>query len=129
MSNQNHKLISFDEITVDCENFRVLKAGKLLTLTPRGFDVLVVLMEHAGTVVEKQELFNRVWGETHVTDNALTKIIKEIRHTLDDDANAPRYIETVPKRGYRFVAELGEAPTVPVVPQTASANVPASIPA
>ncbi|HEU5239410.1 MAG TPA: winged helix-turn-helix domain-containing protein [Pyrinomonadaceae bacterium] len=108
MSSQNHKLISFGEITVDRENFRVLKAGTLITLTPRAFDVLVVLVEHAGTVVEKQELFDRVWGETHVTDNALTKIIKEIRHTLDDDANAPRYVETVPKRGYRFIGKVEE---------------------
>ena len=108
MTSQNHKLISFDEITVDCENFRVLKAGTLLTLTPRAFDVLIVLLEGAGRVVEKQELFDRVWGETHVTDNALTKIIKEIRHTLDDDANAPRYVETVPKRGYRFIGTIEE---------------------
>ena len=127
MSNQNHKLISFDEITVDCENFRVLKAGKLLTLTPRGFDVLVVLMEHAGTVVEKQELFNRVWGETHVTDNALTKIIKEIRHTLDDDANAPRYIETVPKRGYRFVGKVEESDRQ-ISPQSTGQRQPKPLP-
>src|SRR6266850_2965710 len=108
MSSENHNLFSFDDVTVDRENFRVLKAGVMITLTPRAFDVLVALLKQPGRVVEKRELFNQVWGDTVVTDNALTKIIKEIRQTLDDDAKAPRYIETVPKRGYRFIAEVEE---------------------
>jgi len=108
MSSENHKLFSFDDVTVDCENFRVLKAGVMIALTPRAFDVLVVLLRQPGRVVEKRELFDQVWGDTIVSDNALTKIIKEIRQTLDDDANAPRYIETVPKRDYRFIGEVEE---------------------
>jgi DNA-binding winged helix-turn-helix (wHTH) protein/TolB-like protein/Flp pilus assembly protein TadD len=108
MSTENPRLFSFADVTVDCENFRVLKAGEIITLTPRAFDVLVVLLKQPGRVVEKRELFDRVWGETHVTDNALTKVIKEIRHTLDDDATAPRFIETVPKRGYRFIGAVEE---------------------
>jgi DNA-binding winged helix-turn-helix (wHTH) protein/TolB-like protein len=103
MAAVNHKQFSFDDVTVDGENFRVLKAGQLVALTPRAFDVLIVLVTNPGRVVEKSELFERVWKETHVTDNALTKVIKEIRHALKDDANAPRYIETVPKHGYRFI--------------------------
>ena len=72
--------------------------------------MLVFLVSKAGRVVEKSELFGEVWKGTFVSDNALTKIIKEIRHALQDDANAPRYIETVPKRGYRFIGELENAP-------------------
>jgi DNA-binding winged helix-turn-helix (wHTH) protein/TolB-like protein len=106
MSSENPRLFSFDDVTVDFENFKVLKSGELVTLTPRAFDVLAVLLKQPGRVVEKRELFDQVWGETHVTDNALTKIIKEIRQTLDDDATAPRYIETVPKRGYRFIGAV-----------------------
>src|SRR2546423_6014638 len=108
MSSENHKLISFDDVTVDCENFRVRKAGVTIALTPRAFDVLVVLLRHPGSVVEKKELFDQVWGNTVVSDNALTKIIKELRHALVDDASAPGYIETVPKRGYRFISEVEE---------------------
>ena len=108
MSSEKHKLFSFDDATVDCENFRVLKAGVPITLTPRAFDVLVVLLGNPGSVVEKQELFDQVWRDTIVSDNALTKIIKELRHALVDDANAPRYIETVPKRGYRFIGDVQE---------------------
>jgi DNA-binding winged helix-turn-helix (wHTH) protein/TolB-like protein/Flp pilus assembly protein TadD len=106
MSSQNHNLTSFDDVTVDRENFRAFKAGSQLSLTPRAFDVLVYLMTHTGRVIEKRELFDEVWRGTVVGDNALTKIIKEIRHALDDDADSPKYIETVPRRGYRFIGEL-----------------------
>jgi TolB-like protein/Tfp pilus assembly protein PilF len=96
----------FDDVVIDCENFRIQKDGVRQNLTPRGFDVLLFLIERRERVVEKQELFEQIWKETFVTDNALTRVIKEIRRAIGDDADAPRYIETIPKRGYRFVAEL-----------------------
>jgi TolB-like protein/DNA-binding winged helix-turn-helix (wHTH) protein/Flp pilus assembly protein TadD len=102
----NGNFYRFDDVLVDHENFRVQKDGQNVSLTPRAFDVLVFLAKNSGRVVEKQEFFDEVWKETFVSDNALTKIIKEIRHALDDDAGNPRYIETVPKRGYRLIAEL-----------------------
>jgi DNA-binding winged helix-turn-helix (wHTH) protein/TolB-like protein len=128
----NGKVYCFDDITVDGENFRVRKNGQIVTLTPRAFDVLIVLLENAGRAVEKQELFERVWKDTFVSDNALTKIIKEIRHAFADSSDAPRYIETVPKRGYRFIGEIKEsagriAPRleIPPAPQTvAEKNAP-----
>jgi TolB-like protein len=55
--------------------------------------------------VEKRELFENVWKESFVSDNALTKIVREIRRAIGDDAGQPLYIETVPKRGYRFIAQ------------------------
>ncbi|HSO75372.1 MAG TPA: winged helix-turn-helix domain-containing protein [Blastocatellia bacterium] len=96
----------FDDVVVDCDRLRIEKDGQPRKLTPRAFDVLVYLVEHRGRVTEKQELFDNVWKEQFVTDNALTRIIKEIRQVIGDDADAPRYIETVPKRGYRFIANL-----------------------
>ena len=102
----NENIYRFDDVTVDGENFRVRKGGQDITLTPRAFDVLIFLIKNRGRAVEKQEIFDRVWKDTFVTDNALTKIIKEIRRAFEDDASQPRYIETVPKRGYRFIAEL-----------------------
>lgn len=104
----NENLYRFDDITVDGENFRVQKNGQSVTLTPRAFDVLVFLLKRDGHVVEKQELFEQVWKDSVVSDNALTKIIKEIRHALEDSADHPRYIETVPKRGYRFIGKIKE---------------------
>src|SRR5690349_12076887 len=96
----------FDDVIVDLNNFRVLKGDEPRALEPRAFNLLVYLIENRGRVVEKQELFEQVWKETFVTDNALTRAIKQIRSAIGDEAAAPRYIETVPKRGYRFAAEL-----------------------
>src|ERR1041384_2200201 len=100
----NDNIYRFDDVLVDVENFCVQRNGQNITLTPKGFDVLVFLLKNHGRVVEKQELFNHVWSGTFVSDNALTKIVKEIRHALEDSAEQPRYIETVPKRGNRFIA-------------------------
>lgn len=108
----------FDDVLVDCENFRIRKGGEARTLGPRAFDLLVYLIGQRGRVVEKQEMFEQVWKETFVTDNALTKAVKEIRRAIGDDADAPRYIETVPKRGYRFIAEV----TATASPDAASAE-------
>jgi len=99
-------IFHFGPFTVDGANFIVLKEGQAVTLTPRAFDVLFFLINHAARVVEKQEIFDAVWKETFVTDNALTKIVKELRHALEDSAESPLYIETIPKRGYRFIAAI-----------------------
>jgi len=96
----------FEDVKVDCANLRVHKDGAPRKITPRAFEVLVYLLEHRGRIVEKQELFDEVWKERFVTDNALSRIIKEIRQVIGDDADEPRYIETIPKRGYRFIAEV-----------------------
>ena len=77
-----------------------------MALTPRAFDLLRYLIEHADRVVGKQELFEQVWKERFVTDNALTRTVKEIRRVLGDSADFPHYIETVSKRGYRFIAQV-----------------------
>lgn len=95
----------FDNVKIDCQNFQVLKNGELRRITPRAFEVLIYLIQNGGRVVGKQELFDEIWKETFVTENALTRMVKEIRQVLGDDADAPRYIETVPKRGYRFIAQ------------------------
>jgi DNA-binding winged helix-turn-helix (wHTH) protein/TolB-like protein/tetratricopeptide (TPR) repeat protein len=104
----NGNVYSFDDIVVDGEIFRVRKNGQIVNLTPRAFDVLTFLVRNGGRTVEKQEIFESVWKDVFVSDNALTKIIKELRHALEDSPNAPRYIETVPKRGYRFIGEIRE---------------------
>lgn len=94
----------FDDVVIDRRNFLVSKGGETRRITPRAFEVLLYLLEQRGELVEKQELFEAVWKETFVTDNALTRMVKEIRQVIGDTADRPRYIETVPKRGYRFIA-------------------------
>src|SRR2546421_7983201 len=102
----NPSFYYFDDVTVDRNNFCVQKGGEARMLEPRAFDLLVYLLERRGRVVEKQELIEQVWKEAFVTDNALTRAVKEVRRAIGDDASAPRYIETLPKRGYRFIAEV-----------------------
>ena len=96
----------FDDVEVDVRNFRALKAGKALSLEPKSFNVCVFLIEQRGRLVEKQELIEAVWGDAFVTENVLTRAITQLRKALGDDAKDARYIETVPTRGYRFVAEV-----------------------
>ncbi len=98
----------FDDVRVDLHNFRVLKQGQSQAIEPRAFDVLIYLIAHRDHVVEKQELFEQVWKQSFVTDSALAQEIKNIRHTIGDNVHSPRYIETVPKHGYRFMAEVTE---------------------
>jgi DNA-binding winged helix-turn-helix (wHTH) protein/TolB-like protein len=78
-------------------------------LEPKVMAVLVCLAEHAGEVVSRNLIYDQVWGRTLVSDQALTNCISELRQHLGDDRAEPRYIETVPKRGYRLVAPLTAA--------------------
>jgi DNA-binding winged helix-turn-helix (wHTH) protein len=80
-------------------------------LTPKSLCVLCILAGRAGQVVTKDELFRAVWPDTAVTDSALTSCIKELRRALEDDAHHPRFIETLHRRGYRFLARTS-APVV-----------------
>ena len=104
----------FDEFALDLANFRVLKRGEPVKITPRAFEVLLYLVRNAGRVIGKQELFDNVWGESFVSDNALTRTVKEIRQVLGDSADSPNYIETIPKRGYRFLPEVKAVENMPV---------------
>jgi len=99
-------LYSFDDVVVDCAAGQVRKGDQVRKITPRAFRVLVYLLRQRGRIVDKQELFENVWKGTFVTDNALTRTIAEIRRVVGDHAEKPGYLETVPKRGYRFIAEV-----------------------
>src|SRR5580765_2127948 len=73
-------------------------------LEPKHMQVLVLLAEHAGQVVLKERLIQTVWADTFVGDEVLSKAISELRRAVDDDPKAPRFIQTIPKGGYRLVA-------------------------
>jgi TolB-like protein/DNA-binding winged helix-turn-helix (wHTH) protein/Tfp pilus assembly protein PilF len=84
------------------------KAGMTIKLRPQAAKVLTVLAERGGELVSREDLRDQVWGrETFVDfEHSLNLCIREIRATLDDDADSPRYVETLPRRGYRFIAPL-----------------------
>jgi len=84
-----------------------------INLTPKVFAVLRYLVDHPGRLVTQDELLQGVWPETYVQPEILRKYVLELRKVLGDDPKAPRFIETLPKRGYRFLAPLEEALLTP----------------
>jgi DNA-binding winged helix-turn-helix (wHTH) protein len=112
LANLNGRRYIFDDVVVDAENYRVYKAGELRPIGPRAFDLLLDLLAHRDRVLDKQELLDRVWRGVAVTDNALTRAVKDLRRAIGDRARSPKYIATASRRGYRFVAEVREASRV-----------------
>jgi Tol biopolymer transport system component/DNA-binding winged helix-turn-helix (wHTH) protein len=96
----------FDRVDIDLANLRVTVNGQTRPLEPKSFRLLQFLIENRGRAIPKDEIISTVWADAFVTDNALTRAVAQIRKALDDDPKQPRYIETVPTIGYRFVPEL-----------------------
>ena len=86
------------------------RAGRPLSITPKALDVLIVLVENRGRLVEKEDLMRKVWPETFVEDNNLAFNVSVLRKLFGETGASPRYIETVPKRGYRFIGEVVGVP-------------------
>jgi DNA-binding winged helix-turn-helix (wHTH) protein/tetratricopeptide (TPR) repeat protein len=96
----------FGPFVVDRAAYRVLEDGRPLDLTPKLLDLLLHLIEHAGSLVTKEALLDALWPGANVTDNALAQAVSELRQALGDEAGDPRFIKTVARRGYRFVAAV-----------------------
>ncbi len=96
----------FDDFWVDATNRQLWRSNEPLPLNSKYFDVLLLLVSESGKLVEKQRIFEEVWGNVFVTDAALTQCIKDIRKQLGDDASNPRFIKTVPKHGYIFIGKV-----------------------
>ncbi len=103
---------------VDPAANRVACDDRRVHLEPRSMEVLIHLVENAGQVVSRDRLQTAIWGDVTVGDESLTNAIIKIRKALGDDARSPRYIETIPKRGYRLIAAV--APTAPDSPAPAA---------
>lgn len=102
---------------VEPELNRVSRGGSSFQLAPKVMDVLVFLAEHPGTTVQKRRVIDAVWRTEFITENTLAQAIADLRRVLGDDARAPRFIETITKRGYRLIAAVEildeSAPTAP----------------
>jgi Tol biopolymer transport system component/DNA-binding winged helix-turn-helix (wHTH) protein len=99
-------------LRIDTAAYRAELNGRVLDLEPKAFDLLILLVTHAGQLVTKQEILNAVWAGTAVTDNALTRVVAQVRKALGDDAREATYLETVPTRGYRWLAPVARGQTV-----------------
>jgi eukaryotic-like serine/threonine-protein kinase len=106
-------IYQFDQFEVDDREFRLSDAGTPVQLEPKALRLLVYLIENRNRLVRKQELLDKVWPDAMVTENALTRAIGLLRKALNEDSRVPRYIETVPTAGYRFIANVSVSETNP----------------
>src|SRR3954468_20503090 len=110
----------FGTFLVDRQGYRVSEGTRQVDLTPKLLDLLLHLLDNAGALVTKEALLDALWPGANVTDNALTQAISDLRQALGADAASPRYIKTVARRGYRFVAPVETVPAVAHVPRAAA---------
>jgi len=104
--------VRFGEFELDEPNARLLRNGSAIALPPTPFGLLCALVRQPGTLLPKHALLDQLWGHHFLSDSVLKGAISDIRNALGDDPREPRYIETVPRRGYRFIATpvpLGES--------------------
>src|SRR5215467_4788608 len=104
----NSSPIRFGVFELDLEAKELRKSGIKVHLQPQPFEVLAVLVSRPGQVVSREELQQKLWaGDTFVDfDHGLNKAIGKVREALADNADNPRFIETLPRRGYRFIAPV-----------------------
>ena len=95
--------IRFDAFELDEANALLLHDGQAVALAPRPFGLLCALARQAGSLVTKNALLDDVWGHQYFSDSVLKTAVSEVRTALDDDRRRPRFIETVSRRGYRFI--------------------------
>jgi len=111
-------MLRFGPFELDADSAELLRHGERIPLPPQPFKVLALLVQKDGAVVTRAEIRDQVWGAgTHVEfDQGLNFAIRQIREALEDDAASPRFIETLPRRGYRFLMPI--APSTPEKPLT-----------
>jgi DNA-binding winged helix-turn-helix (wHTH) protein len=98
--------ISFEAFRLDLVNECLWRDTRAISLRPKAFRVLKLLVERAGQLVTKQQVLDAVWPETFVGDAVLKDVVRQLREALNDCANNPCYIQTAHRRGYRFIAKL-----------------------
>jgi DNA-binding winged helix-turn-helix (wHTH) protein/Tol biopolymer transport system component len=122
MDNGNASRLEFGNVTLIPDERRVLMDGRPLAFTPKAFDLLVVLAENAGHLLTKEQLMQAVWPDTTVEEANLAYHVFAIRKALGESAESGQFIETVPKRGYRFVAPVRRVDGALKVPPPAAAT-------
>src|SRR5262245_19353156 len=108
MSQRSKHIYEFAPFRLDVAEQLLLRDGAAVPLPPKAFDLLLALIEHHGHLIEKDELLKAVWPDTFVEEVNLSYNVSLIRKALGDGENGQRFIETVPKRGYRFVRNVRE---------------------
>lgn len=106
MKQTSWRIYKFGPFSLDERERRLACEGKRVALTPKAFDTLLLLAQHAGQILEKQEMMERIWPGCFVEEATLAQNIFTLRRALGEDANSIRYIETIPRVGYRFICKV-----------------------
>jgi DNA-binding winged helix-turn-helix (wHTH) protein len=111
-------ILRFDVYTLDLRAGELFRSGRKIKLQEQPFRILTMLLEHPGELVTREELRRRLWSDDTFVDfeHSLNTAIKKLRRALCDEADKPRFVETLPRRGYRFVGSVVDHP--PPSPQT-----------
>src|SRR6187431_3665784 len=123
MAEQTNNFYEFGRFRLKADERVLLRGQEFVPLTPKAFDILLTLLENDGRIVNKDDLMKRVWPNTFVEEGNLTQNISLLRKALGESPGGVQFIETVPRRGYRFVAEISE-PGNNHLATTASSAVP-----
>jgi Tol biopolymer transport system component/DNA-binding winged helix-turn-helix (wHTH) protein len=108
MDQKAKALYEFGPFRLDSHERLLFRHGQQVPLTPKALDILLALVESSGHVLTKEELLRKVWADSFVEEGNLNRHISTLRKALGDDLEQPKYIETIPKRGYRFIASVNE---------------------
>ena len=106
MSDSKKQVYIFGQFRLDVNKGLLFERDEIVALTPKSFDTLLVLVENRGSVLSKEELMRLVWPDQFVEENNLAQNIHLVRKSLRDGTGGAKFIETIPKRGYRFVAQV-----------------------
>src|SRR5271168_128577 len=116
--------VTFGLFEADLQTGELWKAGKRIKIQSQPFKVLSILLEHPGEIVTREELQLRLWGKNTIVDfdHSLGTAINKIREALGDPAENPRFVETLARRGYRFIAPVRHPPVTRLSPDSAHAE-------
>jgi DNA-binding winged helix-turn-helix (wHTH) protein/Tol biopolymer transport system component len=119
-SSNGDQRIRFDEFELDAGSEQLLRNGQTVRIQPQPLRVLKLFLEHAGKTISREELRRHIWGDkTYVEfEQGLNYCVRQIRRALNDSSSHPRYIETLPKQGYRFIGQVERREMTSVEPNT-----------
>jgi len=122
MGEQTSDFYEFGRFRLKAEERVLLRGEEFVPLTPKAFDILLTLLENDGRIVRKDDLMKKVWPDTFVEEGNLTQNVSLLRKALGENASGPQFIETVPRRGYRFVAPVSRIKAAEPVSSVISAS-------
>src|SRR5215204_3656118 len=119
---EQNPIIRFGDFSLDGAQRRLLRAGQDVYLPPKTFELLLYLVRNSGRVVPTDELLEALWPDVNVVENTLAQRIREIREGLGEAADSARFIKTVPRVGYQFIAVLDDERRNATAPPLISAS-------